>query len=316
MNEAGNPDKHLFPEDSPVFPFLNTIMASIHDIAPEKVSELIPIVQHHNVHFVMDQNTDGLFRARPTNVGCDVCCSVFGAEIVWAAAYSYVVSHRQLKEFGGNEIKFAENPRTAALPGLLEFGFDRRYGRRLTEPWPSYLPAPRVNRQNGTGDDVTLATRLWLCALAWILHHELAHVRLGHLDKPDSEINDEVEADAAATEWLIGGVLDPTVRLIRSLGIAIALVAIAGFGLHRNQRSVGKRTYPPAGERILRAFSHSAFDSDHRAQEFACVALKIHLDRFQIPTSTGPFENASDCLFAYCRAHMDWELGRTTEETA
>jgi hypothetical protein len=301
----------VFPEASPVFPFMNGIAASILNIAPEKEQQLNSILTEHSVRFVMDQCTDAVFRARLTDGRNEVRCSVYGAEIIWAATYSYVAVHRLLKDNGGRELRFADEPRTAAVPQLLEFAFERRYGQQATESWPAELPAPRLYAPGSDLDDQVLSTELWLCALAWIQHHELAHIALGHLAKAEQEVSDELAADDAATAWLMSGVTEPAAKLKRSLGIAIALVAVAGFSFHRNSRVPGKRTHPPAGERIMRALSHSSFEDDHQAQELACVALKIHLDRNRLRPTLGPFKSVSECLFAYCRTMIDWELGRS-----
>lgn len=299
-----------FPSASPAFPFMGQIAASIRNVAPEKEAELYAVLAKHDARFVMDQSTEAVFRARVTDGRNDVRCSVYGAEIMWAATYSYVAVHRLLKDYGARDLRFADEPRTAAVPRLLDFAFERRYGQHFTDPWPAELPAPRLYMPGDAFDDVVLSTELWLCALAWILHHELAHIAIGHLVKPEQEVSDELAADDSATEWLMSGVSDATAKLKRSLGIAIALVAVAGFSFDRNSRVPGKRTHPPTGERIMRALSHATFDDHHQAQEFACVALKIHLDRNSLKPSLGPFVDASECLFAYCRTLTDWELGR------
>ncbi|MEX2281224.1 MAG: phage exclusion protein Lit family protein [Gemmatimonadota bacterium] len=300
-----------FPKDSPVVPFLNAIAGSLVNVAPEKGAAIQEELVKLKVRLVVDQSTDSLFKARLRDGRPDICCSVYGAEVLWAAAFGYIAVHRRLKEFGGSTIVFAEIDCTAHLPELLSFAFDRRYGQQDERPWPVQLPRPEAYESPQEINDVNLSTELWLCAVAWILHHEVTHVRLGHLQKGDYELRDEVAADEGATNWLLEGVTDPGIALKRSLGIAIAVVANAAFALHRNIRgSIGSRTHPPAGERILRAMSHTSLADDHQAQELAAVAVKIHLDRFEMAAPLGPFANSSDCLNAYCGTLTTWELRR------
>lgn len=300
-----------FPENSPIFAFRNEMMWSIQNAAPEKAGQLQATLARHKVRFVLDQNTDAVFRAREADGRKDICCSIYGAEALWAAAMAYVSVHRHFKENVGRTLLYADNPATKDVPGLLDFAFNRRIARRSTEPWPSTLPGPRSVGPGEEAGTVHLATHVWLLGLAWILHHELAHVDLGHLDRADCAIDDEISADERATDWLIGGVVAPDMRLARSLGIATAAVVLVGLSLHRHHRSIiGRRTHPPAGERLLRALSHREFEDDHPAQELAAVGVKMHLDSIGINAPDGPFETSSDCLSAYCRLLIDWELRR------
>jgi len=264
------------------------------------------------VRIVIDQDVEHFFRARITDGHCDLRCSIFGAEVTWAAAFAYVMVHKHFKESRDRDLIFADHQDTESLPQLLEFAFDRRVTERSERPWPVHLPAPTFPDANRGIDYVDLARELWLCAIGWILHHELAHIRLGHLEKTLADLDDEVAADNKATEWVLGGLEDEEMKVKRSLGMAIAVVLVAGLSLHRDSRAaVGRRTHPPAGERILRALSHPSFADNHPAQEFACVAVKIHLDRFGIQAPAGAFETVSESLSAYCRQLIDWELRRT-----
>jgi hypothetical protein len=306
------PDSTAFPESSPAFPFLSAIVGSLHNVAPERADEVLAILGQYEVRLVIDQDLERVFRARITDGRRDLRCSIYGAEVVWAASLAYVTVHKQFKENVGESIRYADHFATRWVPLLLDFAFNRRIARRSKEPWPGDLPTPRFPVDGQEVDVVPLATHLWLMALAWILHHELTHIRLGHLDRGDARIDDEIAADEGATDWLLQGVRDPNAQLVRSLGIAIAVVTLAGFSLHRGMRSVqGNRSHPPAGERILRALSHPTFDDDHPAQELALIGAKMHLDSFDVTAPQGPFDTSSDCPNAYCRILIDWELRRS-----
>ena len=300
-----------FPDDSPVFPFLTSIAGSLLTVAPEKGDDLKKQLCDLAVRLVIDQDVERLFRAVVRDGRRNICCSIFGAEALWASAYAYWVVYSKLKTARGTELLFSEHDDTKILPELLDFAFSDRLGRRDTRPWPSHLPGPVGHMDGEVETDVNAATELWLCALAWILHHELAHLRLGHVAKREQELSDEIEADEGATDWLLGGVTDQAVLLKRSLGIATATVWISGLVLQREHRSsMRNRTHPHASERILRALSHSALAEVNQAQEFAFVALKVHLDHWRVSVPPVAYDDGRDALHAYCKALTDWELNR------
>jgi hypothetical protein len=295
-----------FPVSSPVFPYIDSMASSLERVAPEKAAELHRYLTDRRVRLVLDQNTKSWFRARRGGHGYDILCSIYGAEVLWASALAYVSVHRHLKELGGRSLVFSDHDDLAHLQGLLEFAFDDRVTRDDEGEWPSDLPRPRFTTVPEDVDTVVLASELWLCALAWILHHELTHIRNGHLEKlPD--VGDEIEADAGATDWLIRGVTDMRVMTKRGLGIAIAVVALSGFVLHHG-RQRGPRRYPPAGERIMTALER--LPQETCAHELACVGVKIHLDRWNINCPSTTFDNGADCLAAFCTVLSRWEMNR------
>jgi hypothetical protein len=301
-----------FPDHSPIFPFLNAIAGSLENIAPNKATELRQALVDHRVRLVIDQDLDRIFQARRSDDRQDVRCSIYGVEILWAASLGYIAVHQEFTSSRrGTKIIYRDSASTAFIPDLFDLAFNRRLANRSDEPWPSALPGPRLARPDQEPRDVELATELWLVALGWILHHELTHIRLGHLNKSDEEIRDEIDADQGATDWLLADVQDERVRLKMSLGIAIAVTVLGAFSLHRPSRTrLGSRTHPPAGERILQAMSHPSLADDHPAQQFACLGIKMHLDSVGVETPTETYETASDCLSAYCKLLIDWELGR------
>jgi hypothetical protein len=105
------------------------------------------------------------------------------------------------------------------------------------------------------------------------------------------------------------GAKDPNVILKRGLGVSLGVVALGALALARPSGASVSSTHPPAGERILRALTHPAFREQHQVHDFACVALKVHLQHRGIPL-TADDPNAFESLHRSCRNLIDWELNR------
>ena len=61
-------------------------------------------------------------------------------------------------------------------------------------------------------------------AVAWMIHHELAHIRLGHSDAVDADIiAQEREADCLAIDWLLSGQTEEAELIASIYGITVGL---------------------------------------------------------------------------------------------
>ncbi|MBD4053771.1 cell death peptidase Lit, partial [Xanthomonas citri pv. citri] len=77
-------------------------------------------------------------------------------------------------------------------------------------------------------EDSQVASEIFLCAIAWILHHEISHVVLQHpLVTTAFSTQEEREADSHATKWILGNLYESAPELKkRALGIATAVLCI------------------------------------------------------------------------------------------
>lgn len=176
--------------------------------------------------------------------------------------------------------------------------------RRRVE-WPDSLPHPAVAEVSArTGSEPSneeVATELFLCASAWILHHELAHLRLQHPLVTTNSVAEEREADQAATGWILDSYPGEPRTLKRGLGIAVAVVALAVLQLESPALSnTGvPQTHPGVADRLFHALDHPAFGEDHQVFDFVVHSLKLHFDHVGIEAD-GEYDNARDCFHDYC----------------
>jgi hypothetical protein len=153
-------------------------------------------------------------------------------------------------------------------------------------PWPAHLPRPSPNVAHAS--DEHCATELFLCAAAFLLHHEFAHLRLNHspyseLESVDS-ILQEKEADFEAAEWILGELadeLDPMFQK-RALGVGLGLVWIASLYVYA-QTKMEHITHPPAYDRLFQVMEKHVHDGGNLPWAFVQSVLALHLQNQGIP---------------------------------
>ena len=119
---------------------------------------------------------------------------------------------------------------------------------------------------------------IFLNALAFIIHHELAHVRLGHHGvEGDLSLQQEFEADEAAARWLLGNESQAEFDyLVRHLGVAIALIWFTSIYFREKAET---RTHPPAWKRLLKALEPTVRGEEDAIWGFVSIALGLHFHR-------------------------------------
>ncbi|MGI8547328.1 MAG: phage exclusion protein Lit family protein [Gemmatimonadaceae bacterium] len=104
-------------------------------------------------------------------------------------------------------------------------------------PWPDTLPQPVTRTTFSPTDDATeerVVDELTLAALAFILHHELAHLYITP-EVGESSIDHERACDLAAGAWIFGEPAPEGDRAAekRAVSVAAALLFIASIDLTR-----------------------------------------------------------------------------------
>lgn len=116
---------------------------------------------------------------------------------------------------------------------------------------------------NITQSDSKVATELFLCALGWIIFHEIGHIVLGHssLEIGSLSVREEQDADKYSTDWIMGNSSVISESKKRVIGISIALLTIQSLEL--DGKSCFKNSHPDAAHRIFDNLSpHSQIDNE------------------------------------------------------
>lgn len=293
---------------SPINEIMEHAWKSIIAVAPE--NDTLDLIKHHRVEFRLENTGRFVFSAQHGESECAIKASVQGFEFIWVLSYAYYVFY-QYSQLPENRQKgrlcFSDYPATRDAAKLLHWIVDRERSAGLGKPWPSDCPRPQ--RLPETTDsqeisDIRLASELFLCATGWILHHELAHIELGHRGFSVLSIKEELCADKLATKTLLDGVTNRVIIEKRGLGIAIALLAIGCLELEtRVERNNGFPTsHPKTAERLYAALNHDAISNAPVVLDFTLYMLKMHFDHLGIEITEKEYPDRMSCLSAYCVA--------------
>lgn len=224
-------------------------------------------------------------------------------EIVWASSYAYFVVYRRVfEELPQDEhaiIDLHADPVLGPAADLL-FWVHNDWLLERDTPWPANLPQPTPSPVDDSNE--RYATGIFDIAMAFILHHELAHHRLGHFG---SEHETEHDADYEAARWLLEGLSETSSAFqYRAYGIAAALGIFSARSIHREV--FASSTHPRAFDRLFNTLDRFITNGHHPAWRMAVVILRLHLEasRIQIPVAT--YRDARECVNAYIEALADW----------
>jgi hypothetical protein len=292
------------------YEFAEFCFGALQAVAPEREQDLRQSMELESVRLDIQPDTFGLL----FQVGLDdggihkvIETSPLACYLLWAVAMEalanmaavFAASRFQMPD--GRFLNAAETKRASETAATaLAWVEDAITSGQVTGS-PSRLPrrAPYPLPPGADQDIELAATELALCAAGWVMHHELAHARLGHIGSSIASLMKEKEADQAATEWLINSITGSAAKK-RSVGIAVATITLLRLeeAVGRGTRA-GRFTHPPAIERLHTALSDVRIDDDGVA--VACIALCRLLDARNItPPSTiksgGPVRELLDEL--------------------
>lgn len=195
-------------------------------------------------------------------------------EYLWVCAFHYWIINQEysltqsksLLQFnlrGTDRLRLAEELSNWASQNLNKKGVDK---------WPDNLPSPIAARRNDT--DALVANELFLCALAWMIHHEIAHAELQHgVAISGIGIYEEKQADLKASEWVLDGLEcnDPKLKK-RGLGVVTAILTLQSLEVNRVNNP---NTHPSAHQRLHSCLSPYKIGCEEAIEAFAVVVLQV-----------------------------------------
>lgn len=276
---------------NPIHVLLDHFFPSLEKIAPEKGADLQNVMAQHQLKFEIEDTEESFFFfANPAEK--KITAGVGSLGRLWATAYGYFCLYSVVADVAKtdihtvHEVNLTQDKRVGEASSLLAWTIHVEHEiAELTKQkkalpsaldWPNNLPQPTPNPPYASDNHV--ADELFLCAGAFILHHELAHIRLGH--KASSDANKmrgiEDEADMAAAHWLLDGLKQEDDRFVkRVLGIALALSWMASFSVFLPEDKV---YHPPSCERLNRIIKEFVSDPNHVAWAFVSTILRANME--------------------------------------
>jgi hypothetical protein len=284
---------------SPILVLKADIAKAPFALAPERQEELRGRVAHMQIKFRTDR--------RDISVAVDtgeISLGFAALEQLWASAYWYHVFYDEYgKAQRRLETKFdyLTVARTSTAFDLLNWSIRKHVGY-TQDRWPDHFPKPELHPLHAS--DIHVANELFLCAVAWTIHHEIAHVLLQHpgIDSENSQ-REEREADLVATDWILAFAPTPEHLRKRVLGVIVAILALDTI-----EFSIGdpaSRTHPTAYERLAYCLVKYAAADDDEAFAFALCGLQFSLAQrnIELPLDAPSFRHLLDEFFLARHRH-------------
>lgn len=259
---------------SPVLELENAIAGCAFRIAPERENELAELRDVHNLTISLVDEPGFNIRVRLPER--EVVINVAALEFLWASAHAHLVLYNEYgfaQRSGSTTFDTGGTDRSRRAMELLAWAGQNILSNG-TGLWPKSLPRP--SRFPTEKSDGHLANELFLCALAWIIHHEIAHIRLNHQPLVTTcSIAEEREADIAATKWILDKSTVVQESRKRTFGIAAAILALQGF--RSPDQFISLNTHPYTFERIDYCLTAAGVPEDDEVFAFAAVTMQIQL---------------------------------------
>lgn len=283
---------------SPVQPLLASVAASVERIAPELTSTIREATA--SAHLEIVDSPEWICRYEPARGRIELSTTTCSA--AWLLSYgifSIYASCMAGVQPDGQELDLESEPSLTDARLAMQWASQTLVNGRTRSSWPRSKIVPEFWAADSEGEPTNemVATELGLCALALLLHHEIAHHRLRHsadIVSPEQE----QEADYEAARWILahGGLSEPVVRK-RGFGVVVAFSMLMLRGIYTGHH--GGPSHPRGFDRLVNTLDrHFARDNDH-IWSFVVAAMKLHLDNAMISAPEGPFDDFRACVESY-----------------
>jgi hypothetical protein len=274
-------------------------------IAPAKASELGRFVEEHDLSIVFTE--DKGFTIRVNLVSHEIMLPIGALNYLWCSTYLFYQLYQSYVAAQGAGVKVLDTSQTGCNDAIDLFNWARNSLRTNELKWPEDSPRPKLGKPQGD-DSIRITDEIFLCGLAWVLHHERAHIELEHLGSaPLEDVRLETDADNSATKWVLDSCNSDLERQKRALGIATATLAMALLDdPHRPQPPV--TTHPSSPERLYANLQIAGLPPDNIVFSFSLVVLQFCIGQYtnapSADANVGTFdEYLGDFLAIYATRH-------------
>jgi hypothetical protein len=262
------------PVYSPIVLLSDAIAASPFNMAPEKAAALKADLRLEKFELLLSDDPKYSIRVDINTTAATL--PIFALEYLWCFSLMFLAlseEYAAAQQRGDSTFDWRESPRVSEAIELLNWAYARMNKGDRT-PWPQGTLQPVKTPTHGSAEHAV--NEVFLCALAWSIHHEIAHVRLGHGIETTYSTREENQADAEATDWCFPAGLSDAILTKRQLGMAVALLAVQFLETPQgNHSKVG--SHPPAVERIHRCFDQAGVPMDGIVRAATAVAVQLQL---------------------------------------
>lgn len=252
----------------------SAIAASPFRIAPERQLELRNWCDKEKVNLSYLGNTG--FRIDVDTSSKEICVSLKSIEFIWCSCYSHLVLYSEYQsELDKNRNEFDIIGNICRKNALALFDWaSLNLKQDANVPWPEELPQPEQCPNQASL--MFKVNEMFLAAMGWILHHELAHIRLGHINTAlSNSIMEEKDADVTATKWILDQCKIGPEMNKRCIGIAAAILALLGMEIPA--RKSLPLTHPRAYERIYYCLEEARLNENAHLYRYIAIIIQLQL---------------------------------------
>ncbi len=292
---------------SPILLLEQQIAGAPFNVAPEKANLCAQHRDDHKIECVLEDEPGFGIRVRPNKDTHhpEIVLPIAALEYLWSFShYCWVLTqeYASAQRTGASQFDCMGTQRLRGSWSVLEWA-KSNLGGTGTAPWPGSGPRPR--RDSYSTDDTRVATELFLCAFAWIVHHEIGHIVLKHpLVSTAFSVQEERAADQHATDWLLSGLKRADLRLKkRALGLAVAVLCLQS--LEVTSTSCLRNTHPAAHNRIFENTARYQCGNEEVVEAMCTVVLQYLFHE------TGVAANVNGATFADILGDLLYDIARS-----
>jgi hypothetical protein len=272
---------------------------SVFRIAPEREAEFATVLTNFDLIYLNER--PWVLYAKPKTR--EVFVSRGAVELAWCASLAHLLFYERFIQGKRldqpTQIDPQSDPLVRNALELLGWSLHCQLTGDNSDDWPQDLPRPLETSTPGSYEE--FADELCLVCCAFLLHHELAHIRAGHppSDKGDWSISQEKEADILAAEWILDRVDAADFKFVkRMLGIVQANLLTTAYGLYGG--NLGGNTHPFSYDRLTSLLNRFLGYSDHDTKAFAFAILALHFKNSKRQLIKTKFNDFGEALEAIC----------------
>lgn len=290
--------------ESPIYGLKKSLARAPFRVTPERAIELSDWGNENDVALKIvdvDDSTLGFMFQVDTQSKL-ISTSIESLEYLWSCVQMHMVFYLKYDEAQGsdsNSFDWANDPMTIGAIERFELSSDNLFSKKRINIWTNCQLIPPVNRLVETD---TAIEELYLCCFAWIVHHELAHIRRGHgCFTAALSVTEEKEADRDALEWIVNIECPEKQKTKRMMSAVSALIALLELPMSRQKSRLD--SHPATYERLDCCLNMFNLKENHEIYRYTAMVLQVHLARLGIyPVASGTYKEIySEFLFERSR---------------
>ena len=286
---------------------------SVFNIAPERKSEFDISLDNFDLIYTNERRWKFCADADPSKRV--VFVSRGAVELIWCSSladfllYTRLIQGKKLDR--PTEIDPHSDGGVSNALKLLRWAIICQLENDTADNWPPNLPIPQETPADGPDN---AANELCLVSCAFLLHHELAHIRLRHSAGVDNalSLSQEKEADIAAAEWVLDGIdADSLIFVKRMLGVVQAFLLATAIGLYGG--NLGGNSHPFSYDRLTSLLNRFLGNANHITKAIAFAVLALHFKNSGRTLKKQAFADPEEALEALCNQLAEEFHARATK---